>query len=623
MSVIEIDFPGNLAQVDSIADLRLLPSSPIKDGEAYLAGGNGLFTFDSDLLSADDGKTIIKPSDITPLQAGRWVLSGSALFDPNLRLDLSGGSVAIGFKQVAAPAAPTTLQDEARFTVRPEQFAQPSDTSMAQAINRASVAVAANGGGTIDLRGADYPVDYPILLGNKVRLRGKGWRATRIVQTGSAASWSGLPGLGIISTDTSSSYDGIAVEGLTVAGLHAIPVPDGAPNYARLGIALGNVINSTVDRCLVRDTSTGIAIYGTVLGETVYGNRVTNCRTKNTKSWLMAGNSGTPRAINVSTPYSDVLDCVIETTHTGVYGASEFGKIRNVRVRDFFDDGFYINSNDMDVSNWRVSDGPGSGVALNPGQRNKISGGTAFRCLNAGIRFRHAGTLAPRYNSVTDNLFIECGYGVLDDMTGADANPANAVAAFNTISGNKAVRCNLSGFRFQRQSAATITDNQAIDNNQQGITADTRGGFSFVADCTTNKVANNICDDTQGTPTQAFGLYVYGNAGNVSNDVRHLSRLGVDLFMPMRQSGTVALTIASGTPANTTPTISFPMPFDGIPRVLANIQNADELADAERPVVPAARSVTSTSFRLVADGKTNMAANRNLTIAWFATVEST
>lgn len=83
MAVVEVEFPGNIAKVDSAADLRALPSSFIVDGAIYAVGGLGVFEYDTSSLATDDGLTAIKPNDKTPLQAGRWVISGGNVFVRN------------------------------------------------------------------------------------------------------------------------------------------------------------------------------------------------------------------------------------------------------------------------------------------------------------------------------------------------------------------------------------------------------------------------------------------------------------------------------------------------------------------------------------------------------------
>lgn len=74
MAVVNVKFPGNLGQVDTAQDLRALPSTLIADGSLYWVEGlNSLFGFDAGSLADDDGTTVIRPTDRTPLQTGRWL----------------------------------------------------------------------------------------------------------------------------------------------------------------------------------------------------------------------------------------------------------------------------------------------------------------------------------------------------------------------------------------------------------------------------------------------------------------------------------------------------------------------------------------------------------------------
>lgn len=80
MSVIDITFPGNVAQVANVAALRAVPSSYIADGTLYYVTALSIFGWDASSFEDDDGTIVIRPNDITPLQSGRWILNGSEIF---------------------------------------------------------------------------------------------------------------------------------------------------------------------------------------------------------------------------------------------------------------------------------------------------------------------------------------------------------------------------------------------------------------------------------------------------------------------------------------------------------------------------------------------------------------
>lgn len=69
-----VTFPGNLGQVDTIADLRDLSTTFIDPGTIYVAKSVGrAYSYDAGSLAADDGLNVIRPNDRTPLQAGRFL----------------------------------------------------------------------------------------------------------------------------------------------------------------------------------------------------------------------------------------------------------------------------------------------------------------------------------------------------------------------------------------------------------------------------------------------------------------------------------------------------------------------------------------------------------------------
>jgi len=498
----------------------------------------------------------------------------------------------------------------------------------AAAIN-AAIAAATVTGGVVLLPAGTYAVGTPILMKSNVTLQGEGFGATVVKQIGTIAAWDAITtSTGVISTLVANEYENIHVTGLKLEGLYSVPIPDGSANYAVNGISIANTVRSSVTDCYVQDTGTGIIIYGTVTGAEVYDNMISGCTVTNARSWIMAGNSGTPRGITMSTNYSNVENCVSDDNHTGYYVATDYGTYINCRTTRWTDDGFYVNANFCRFTDcWAIGDttvgtASGSGFAVNPSYGHTFTGCVALRCPNAGMRFRHAGATAPSSNRVIGCWFSDCGYGFLDDMTGANAYP-DAVSSFNVFIGNQADNNQYCGFLFIRQQAGVIDGNTAWDNNQSGVTLQTRGGISLNEYCIDNAISNNICYDTQGVPTQTFGLYSYpasvSGAGseNTGNRINHKSINGVDLFYTPTLSDTVAATITNGTRA-VSGTVTFALPFEAAPVVIANIQNVNVLANAERPATVNVYSVTTTGFSFTVDALTNVGANRDLTIGWTA-----
>lgn len=76
MSIVNIKFPGNLAQVSDLDSLRAVASGLVTAGDLFIVlAAGGVYQFDTGSTAADNGATVIRPNDRTPLQAGRWLYS--------------------------------------------------------------------------------------------------------------------------------------------------------------------------------------------------------------------------------------------------------------------------------------------------------------------------------------------------------------------------------------------------------------------------------------------------------------------------------------------------------------------------------------------------------------------
>lgn len=78
---VDVTFPGNLGQVETIADLRDIPSTFVDPDTLYVVRAAGrIYSFNPGSLAIDNGTTVIKPDDRTVLQAGRYefVVNGFA-----------------------------------------------------------------------------------------------------------------------------------------------------------------------------------------------------------------------------------------------------------------------------------------------------------------------------------------------------------------------------------------------------------------------------------------------------------------------------------------------------------------------------------------------------------------
>ena len=75
MSVVSVTFPGNITQVVTAPDLRGLPSFGLTNGQiAMVLDPAAQFSWDPSSSGVDNSRSILKPTDLSPLQLGRWVL---------------------------------------------------------------------------------------------------------------------------------------------------------------------------------------------------------------------------------------------------------------------------------------------------------------------------------------------------------------------------------------------------------------------------------------------------------------------------------------------------------------------------------------------------------------------
>jgi len=429
---------------------------------------------------------------------------------------------------------------EVERSVTVESFLRHDDPCDGAAINLAIERIHAQGGGIVQLASRTYNTSQPITLRSRVTLRGNGTSHSRIKQIGAVEAWSSSPLPGIITTRHDGAFEDIHIQDLSLEGRYKTAIASNGPHYAKSGIAILNARHSSIQRCAVSDVGTGVGFFGRA-GTGPHRNLISDCTVRNANSWVEPGNSGTPRGITMATDFSTVRNCSVIDSHTGYYVATEHGVYENCAASGWQDDGFYINANYCRLENCRAvaadkrNKGLGSGFAVNPSKGNLFRSCWALRCPNAGMRFRHAGDIAPNNNYIVDCTFIDCGYGFLDDMTGTNEYPA-ALSRGNEFIGNVAKHCQLSGFMFIRQSDGIFRQNRAISNNRGGITLQNRGGISFAEYCVNNIIEDNVCDDPETVKTQKWGLYIYpvtitkASIANTANRIHHHSRYGIDVM---------------------------------------------------------------------------------------------
>lgn len=139
---ITINLPGwpfeNFPSVATIAALRDLPSIGFTTGDNYVAdggaaagdGGGGVFAWNDASIASDDGVTVIRPSDTSPGQAGRWVLTTKSILQDrptNATLSADSGSSLIGYKAPYVAAQPRTAGEKLNDSISVMDFGAVGD----------------------------------------------------------------------------------------------------------------------------------------------------------------------------------------------------------------------------------------------------------------------------------------------------------------------------------------------------------------------------------------------------------------------------------------------------------------------------------------------------------------
>lgn len=109
-----------LDSFSTVADLRAYSSATLEDGlnvavdgaDSVGDGYGGVYTWSELSTLADNGVTIIRPNDVPPLTAGRWILIGGGI---------------VQFRQSGADAVLRTLQDKSREILTPADFGVTAD----------------------------------------------------------------------------------------------------------------------------------------------------------------------------------------------------------------------------------------------------------------------------------------------------------------------------------------------------------------------------------------------------------------------------------------------------------------------------------------------------------------
>lgn len=280
---VEILFPpvplGTRNAIDTIAQLRALDSTNVDSyTEVAVAAVPGFYKFNPSTLAADDGLNVVKPDDLTSLQAGRWLL-----------LAFSSGT--LSFLQSGTDPVSRSVQDKLRDTVNAADFGFSSDASADD--NDLALTNAMGNGRTVYLPDSDDvfnfgSVDVPL----NTRLIGAGPERTRLVSNFLAFACLSDTDAGDVRGPTFEEFTLTAPSGIKInsssGGFAGSPVqgtvfwiritrvrfvgPGGAV-AGSIGLEINKCFSAVVDQCWFQGFERGIKSLGSDFPHVIGGCR--------------------------------------------------------------------------------------------------------------------------------------------------------------------------------------------------------------------------------------------------------------------------------------------------------------------------------------------------------------
>jgi len=295
-AALDITFPGNLAQVRTAVDLRAVPYATVSDGELWVVSDLGLFQYDANSVAVDDGTTVLKPSGLTILQAGRWLLSGLSALSAQIAaygatLAAGDGSAKIGFLQKGSGAVLRTIlaKEHDVFSILDFGALGNNTGNQSTIIQVAIDAVSSLGGGTIVFPSGVYRTTTSVNLKSNVKIRGDRGASIHWINTTTGNAFQAIGTGSSIIKDI--HVEGLAVYGDTSFGGGVPTVLNGSAfnfqfvsnssvrdcniiGFADNAVAFANGDLNVIDGVTADQCGQSLAIYGTTRGG--YGNKVIN-----------------------------------------------------------------------------------------------------------------------------------------------------------------------------------------------------------------------------------------------------------------------------------------------------------------------------------------------------------
>ena len=300
----------------------------------------------------------------------------------------------------------------------------------------------------LDLQGQVYIPTGTYIISSSLRVKsntrfyGDGVEATIIKEGGTVGTTLEAFAASLIVNDAyvsadatvkAAGNDSVCIENIGIHGNRAVAVPDGSATSTNKGIGgvyLYNCSRSRIRDCYFKDGWSGFVITGTRTGfSTQLQNSIFDCTVYNATSWSQNGNSGVPRGIFVSSAYSYMRGCSVNTSSTCFYIGGFQVVVDACNAFNWtYDNGWYCLAPELAMSNCRADGNNfGNGFALAYNTGAQLTNCTAKDCSNMGFRLH-----APQRNTnLTNCIAINCGYGFRAEnslsFTGATATSANEV----------------------------------------------------------------------------------------------------------------------------------------------------------------------------------------------------